>query len=232
MRTPLQLKACPDTQHHRYPTTNTNTRTLPNCELDRCMPLATPLAWTSQCPAASSAAWGGNFPLPRRASPSLMPSKPTLRSIPATRVRAAACAAARCSWRAVASCRALQPPGTASHTWFTHPVFICWLASKQICSLIDSTLARPGPSGARAPTQSLPCRRPRCASNNHTTACCTRTHGRKHTQSTTSGGPLLNSRCELVGINTAILSGSGSSSGVGFAIPIDSAKGLVQQVCV
>jgi hypothetical protein len=45
-----------------------------------------------------------------------------------------------------------------------------------------------------------------------------------------SGGPLLNSRGELVGINTAILSGSGSSSGVGFAIPIDSAKGLVQQV--
>jgi S1-C subfamily serine protease len=32
------------------------------------------------------------------------------------------------------------------------------------------------------------------------------------------------------GINTAILSGSGSSSGVGFAIPIDSAKGLVAQV--
>lgn len=45
-----------------------------------------------------------------------------------------------------------------------------------------------------------------------------------------SGGPLLNSRGELVGINTAILSGSGSSSGVGFAIPIDSAKGLVQQI--
>ncbi|GBF95718.1 protease Do-like chloroplastic [Raphidocelis subcapitata] len=35
---------------------------------------------------------------------------------------------------------------------------------------------------------------------------------------------------ELVGINTAILSGSGSSSGVGFAIPVDSAKGLVQQI--
>ena len=46
------------------------------------------------------------------------------------------------------------------------------------------------------------------------------------------GGPLLNSRGELIGINTAILSGSGSSSGVGFAIPIDSAKGLVQQVGV
>jgi len=35
-----------------------------------------------------------------------------------------------------------------------------------------------------------------------------------------SGGPLLNSKGELIGMNTMILSESGSSSGVGFAIPV------------
>lgn len=47
-----------------------------------------------------------------------------------------------------------------------------------------------------------------------------------------SGGPLLDSKGRLLGINTAILdpTGVGISSGVGFAIPIDSAKGLVEQV--
>lgn len=41
-----------------------------------------------------------------------------------------------------------------------------------------------------------------------------------------SGGPLLDSKGRLVGINTAIIdpSGAGGFSGVGFAIPIDSAK--------
>jgi serine protease Do len=34
-----------------------------------------------------------------------------------------------------------------------------------------------------------------------------------------SGGPLLNIRGELIGINTAILSSSGGSNGVGFALP-------------
>jgi serine protease Do len=34
-----------------------------------------------------------------------------------------------------------------------------------------------------------------------------------------SGGPLINTRGELVGINTAILSPSGGSSGIGFALP-------------
>ncbi len=34
-----------------------------------------------------------------------------------------------------------------------------------------------------------------------------------------SGGPLLNSRGEIIGINTAILSPTGASAGVGFAIP-------------
>jgi S1-C subfamily serine protease len=36
-----------------------------------------------------------------------------------------------------------------------------------------------------------------------------------------SGGPLLNSRGEVIGINTAIRSTSGSSSGVGFAAPVN-----------
>ncbi|GAB5359429.1 hypothetical protein AAMO2058_000543200 [Amorphochlora amoebiformis] len=39
-----------------------------------------------------------------------------------------------------------------------------------------------------------------------------------------SGGPLLNSDGEAIGINTAIFSPSGASSGVGFAIPIDTVK--------
>jgi S1-C subfamily serine protease len=34
-----------------------------------------------------------------------------------------------------------------------------------------------------------------------------------------SGGPLLNSRGEVIGMNTMIISQSGSSSGVGFAVP-------------
>jgi len=36
-----------------------------------------------------------------------------------------------------------------------------------------------------------------------------------------SGGPLLNSRGELIGVNTAIISTSGSNAGIGFAIPGD-----------
>jgi S1-C subfamily serine protease len=42
-----------------------------------------------------------------------------------------------------------------------------------------------------------------------------------------SGGPLLNRRGEVVGINTMILSDSGSSDGVGFAIPINIAKKIL-----
>lgn len=42
-----------------------------------------------------------------------------------------------------------------------------------------------------------------------------------------SGGPLLNRRGEVVGINTMILSDSGSSDGVGFAIPINIARQVV-----
>jgi len=39
-----------------------------------------------------------------------------------------------------------------------------------------------------------------------------------------SGGPLLNSRGEVVGINSAMYSPSGTAVGIGFAIPINTAK--------
>lgn len=39
-----------------------------------------------------------------------------------------------------------------------------------------------------------------------------------------SGGPLLNTKGELIGMNTMILSESGSSSGIGFAIPVSRIK--------
>ena len=42
-----------------------------------------------------------------------------------------------------------------------------------------------------------------------------------------SGGPLLNSEGELIGINTAILSPTGVSVGIGFAIPVNTAKRIV-----
>ncbi len=45
-----------------------------------------------------------------------------------------------------------------------------------------------------------------------------------------SGGALVNLRGELIGINTAILSRSGGSVGIGFAIPIDMVKSLMTQM--
>ncbi|MCL2458729.1 MAG: DegQ family serine endoprotease [Desulfobulbus sp.] len=45
-----------------------------------------------------------------------------------------------------------------------------------------------------------------------------------------SGGPLLNIRGEAVGINTAIFSRSGGYMGIGFAIPINMAKSIEQQL--
>ena len=45
-----------------------------------------------------------------------------------------------------------------------------------------------------------------------------------------SGGALLDSDGRLVGINTAILSRSGSSAGVGFAIPINLARFVIEQL--
>jgi S1-C subfamily serine protease len=45
-----------------------------------------------------------------------------------------------------------------------------------------------------------------------------------------SGGPLLNSSGELIGMNTLIFSGSGTSAGVGFAVPVDTIKQIVPQL--
>ena len=45
-----------------------------------------------------------------------------------------------------------------------------------------------------------------------------------------SGGPLFDMRGEVVGINTAILSRSGGSQGIGFAIPINTVKLIVEQI--
>jgi serine protease Do len=45
-----------------------------------------------------------------------------------------------------------------------------------------------------------------------------------------SGGALINARGELVGINTAIASSSGGNEGIGFAIPIDMARGVMTQL--
>mmetsp|Transcript_19141 Transcript_19141/g.39615 ORF Transcript_19141/g.39615 Transcript_19141/m.39615 type:complete len:291 (-) Transcript_19141:281-1153(-) len=43
-----------------------------------------------------------------------------------------------------------------------------------------------------------------------------------------SGGPLLDSSGRLIGMNTAIYSPSGASAGIGFAIPIDTVKYIVE----
>jgi serine protease Do len=45
-----------------------------------------------------------------------------------------------------------------------------------------------------------------------------------------SGGPLINARGEVVGVNTAIASGSGGSVGIGFAIPTNLVKPVVAQL--
>jgi S1-C subfamily serine protease len=45
-----------------------------------------------------------------------------------------------------------------------------------------------------------------------------------------SGGPLLNSRGEVIGINTMIASSVGQSSGVGFAVPINTAKAVLDDL--
>ncbi|MFP4377822.1 MAG: S1C family serine protease [Spirochaetales bacterium] len=42
-----------------------------------------------------------------------------------------------------------------------------------------------------------------------------------------SGGPLLNSRGEMIGINTMIYSQTGGSIGIGFAVPVNTAKRVV-----
>lgn len=42
-----------------------------------------------------------------------------------------------------------------------------------------------------------------------------------------SGGPLLDARGRLIGVNTAILSRSGTSAGVGFSVPVDTVNRIV-----
>jgi len=45
-----------------------------------------------------------------------------------------------------------------------------------------------------------------------------------------SGGPLLDSAGRLIGVNTAILSPSGTSAGIGFAIPVDIVNRVVPEI--
>ncbi|HOS29594.1 MAG TPA: trypsin-like peptidase domain-containing protein [Treponemataceae bacterium] len=45
-----------------------------------------------------------------------------------------------------------------------------------------------------------------------------------------SGGPLLDSQGRMIGINTMIYSTSGSSAGVGFAVPVNTAKRIVSDL--
>src|SRR5215472_4096995 len=45
-----------------------------------------------------------------------------------------------------------------------------------------------------------------------------------------SGGALVNLRGELIGINTAILSRSGGNMGIGFAIPVNMARSVMEQL--
>jgi S1-C subfamily serine protease len=42
-----------------------------------------------------------------------------------------------------------------------------------------------------------------------------------------SGGPLVNTKGEVIGVNTAIVSRSGSSAGIGFAVPVSYVKELL-----
>lgn len=45
-----------------------------------------------------------------------------------------------------------------------------------------------------------------------------------------SGGPLLDSAGRLIGVNTAIISPSGTSAGIGFAVPVDTVNRVVPQL--
>ncbi len=45
-----------------------------------------------------------------------------------------------------------------------------------------------------------------------------------------SGGPLLNSEGEIIGINSAIISPTGGNVGIGFAIPVNTAKRIIPEL--
>ena len=45
-----------------------------------------------------------------------------------------------------------------------------------------------------------------------------------------SGGPLLNLHGEVIGINTMIASNVGQSAGIGFAIPVNTAKAVLNDL--
>ena len=45
-----------------------------------------------------------------------------------------------------------------------------------------------------------------------------------------SGGPLVDVEGRLVGVNTAIVSGTGGNMGIGFAVPINMAKGVMDRI--
>jgi S1-C subfamily serine protease len=45
-----------------------------------------------------------------------------------------------------------------------------------------------------------------------------------------SGGPLLDSRGRLIGVNTAIYTPMGGNVGIGFAIPVDTVRRVVNQI--
>jgi serine protease Do len=45
-----------------------------------------------------------------------------------------------------------------------------------------------------------------------------------------SGGPLVDAQGRLVGINTAILSGAGGNIGIGFSVPINMARGVMERI--
>ena len=45
-----------------------------------------------------------------------------------------------------------------------------------------------------------------------------------------SGGPLINMKGEVIGINTAIFSQGGGNVGIGFAIPVNMAQGIIEQL--